>query len=340
MAARHNVLIVKAEKESGGRRSRILPVVGRDGKPLSNNILELAELVYEISQTDNAVIQEVIPSRVRQLYSGDFLETVRERFITELGIGIQEDTPFFSYFRLVVMKRPDNTYTITHRITVISTAGIANVGQGGRLFEYRSEKIHPRYREELWQEMERAAFSSLKSQEEFIRDNRAKILKSYLEVHNQFEFRPETLAPHVNALGRADHEILYEMGDYMCVLMVDSQDFLTRVYDQERERFILLYKNGRPNRKLKLYDDKGKPQSLPLKLFDGDRKKRLYWQYEEGRKRPVKSLTVVKIEPNPGAGLWRPHNDRLKLVGRDGEGVCLISRILAEWGKQYKQKIT
>jgi hypothetical protein len=54
----------------------------------------------------------------------------------------------------------------------------------------------------------------------------------------------------------------------------------------------------------------------------------------------VKSLAVLKIEPNPGAGLWRPHNDRLRLVGRDGEGVRMIFEALAEWGEMYRKAIS
>ncbi len=340
MASRHRVLIVKAEKESGGRRSKILPVRYNNGNYLSKNIKKLTDLVYDISKTDNSVIQEVIPSKVRKLYSDEFLELLKERFITELGIGIQEDTPFFSYFRLIVMKNPNDSYTITHRITVVSTAGIANVGQGGRLFEYRDEKINPKYRKDLKDELERAALSSIKSQEEFILANRKRILESYLEVHNEFSFDREILEQHSNILGRPDHEILFEMGDYMCVFLVNDQDFLTRVYDHEKEQFIPLYKSGRPNPKLKVYDEKGELQSQPVKLYKGSKMRKLFWQYEKNKKKPVKSLAVVKIEPNPGAGLWRPHNDRLKLVGRDGEGVYRIYKILSDWGKLYKEKIT
>jgi hypothetical protein len=336
MSVKHNVLIVKAEKESGGRRSLILPVVDKNGNRILGNIKELSELIYGISRTDNAVIQEVIPSKVRQLYSEEFLDLLRERFITELGIGIQEDTPFFSYFRLIVMKSPDNHYTITHSITVVSTAGIANVGQGGRLFEYRDEKINPKYSRDLREELERAAFSTLKTQEEFIKANRKRILNSYLEVHDRFSFDKEILKPQSNLLGRADHEILFEMGDYMCVLLVDSEDRLTGVYDYEKERFISLVP---PNPKLKVYDEEGELQALPVKLYEGGKKRKLFWQYPDEEKKPVKSLAVVKIEPNPGAGLWRPHNDRLKLVGRDGEGVYKICKILSEWGKLYKEKI-
>ncbi|MFH1904756.1 MAG: hypothetical protein ABIK53_04430 [bacterium] len=340
MAKKHKVLIVKAEKESGGRGSKILPVRNKEGGLNLENIKKLADLTYDLSKTDNVVIQEVIPSKVRKIYSQDSLEKIKERFITELGIGIQDDTPLFSYFRLIVMKKPSGEYAITHRITVVSTAGIANVGQGGRLFEYRNEKINEKYSKDLEEELEFAALSSLKSQEGFIKKNRRRILGSYLKAHREFSFEKEALGPHSNALGVPDWEILYEMGDYLPVFLVDDHDNLQRIYHPEKEEFISLYENGKLNSKIKVYNEKGiKIQQFPIKLFEGGIKRKLFWQLEKGKKYSVKSLTIVKIEPNPGAGLWRPHNDRLKLVGRDGEGVCQVFEILGEWGKKYKKKI-
>jgi hypothetical protein len=265
---------------------------------------------------------------------------VKERFITELGIGIQDDTPFYSYFRLIVIKRPNHEYRITHAITVVSTAGIANVGQGGRLFEYRDEKIDIKFRQELRQELEQIALSSLKSQEQYIATHRQEILDSYREVHGRFALHPDLVQPHVNLLNVPDHEIMFEMGDYMPVLLVDDQDNLVQVYDDQREQFIPVVRNGQANPKLKLYDARGNKLRPPVKLFHHGRKRRLFWQHGRGKKRRARALTVVKIECNPGAGLWRPHNDRLKLVGRDGEGVYHIFQVLGEWGQLYKQKIT
>ncbi len=340
LAARHRILIVKAEKESGGRRALILPVKDKRGSVIAENVKALAELVHEISQTDNAVIQEVIPSKVRRLYSAEFLDLVKERFITELGIGIQDDTPFYSYFRMVVVKRPDNEYRITHGITVVSTAGIANVGQGGRLFEYRDEKIDPKFRQDLRDELTQIALSSLKSQEQYIAAHREEIFDSYREVHERFVLGEDLVLPHANLLDVPDHEILFEMGDYMPVLLVDDEDHLINVYDHQHEQFVSVSLDGRPNPKLKFYDAKGNKLTPPVKLFSNGRRRKLFWQYGRGKKQRARPITVVKIECNPGAGLWRPHNDRLKTVDRDGEGVFQIFEVLGQWGKKYKQKIT
>ena len=336
------VIIVKAEKESGGRRSKILPV--RDGKIFyADKIEELVEISYDISKTDNVVIQEAIKSNVRELYTNKFLETLKERFIRELGIGIDVDAPLFSYFRVILMKRPSGEFIPTHYITVVSSAAIANVGQGGRLFEYRDEKINVKYREDLRREMERVSPSSIKAEEKYIKNNRRKIIESYLELHPEFA-KGVSFEEKVNKIGVADWNILYEMGDYIPVFLVNRNDEVVKVYDEENEVFIPLSKNVRHGGstsgmiKIKIYDDKGKVQNPPVKLFEGDKKRNLFWSYarEKKKKRKMRSLAVVKIEPNPGAGLWRPHNDRVKLAGRDGEGVYLVFSILGEWGKKYK----
>jgi hypothetical protein len=257
-----------------------------------------------------------------------------------LGIGIRDDTPLYSYFRLIVIKQPENRYRITHGITVVSTAGIANVGQGGRLFEYRDEKIDPRFRRDLREELQQIALASLRSQEQYIAAHREEILDSYREVHRQFEFDAEVLEPHANLLGVPDHEILFEMGDYMPVLLIDNQDRLERVYDHEREQFMPVMVDGRANPRLKFFDTKGRELRPPIQMFERGKRRRLYWQEGKRKKQRARSLTVVKIECNPGAGLWRPHNDRLKLVGRDGEGVYQIFEVLGAWGERYRQKIT
>jgi len=321
-----------------------------EGGFLHDNFARLVETVYDISLTDNVVVQEVIQSRVRQLYSEEFLENLSRRFIRELGIGIEPDSPLFSYFRLIVMMRPDGSYEVTHKITVLSTAGIANVGQGGRLFEYRDEKINPKYRDDLREELYFAALSTLRSQEGFIRENRRRIIDSYLQVHREFsDERERMLLPKQNALGVPDWRIIYEMGDYMPAFLVDEEDNLTRIYDREGERFIDLFTDGRPTRELEIYDEdgrvielldrKGRPTAIPLFDESGRRRNLTYRLAHEAPdvRHPVRSLTVLKIEPNPGAGLWRPHNDRLKLVGRDGEGVYKIFRILGEWAGEYKR---
>ncbi|MDY0169397.1 MAG: hypothetical protein RBS80_22830 [Thermoguttaceae bacterium] len=336
---RHPVLIIKAEKESGGRRALILPARDTAGRVLQENVEQLADAAMDISRTDNAVIQEVILSQVSRLYTPEFLEKVKERFILELGIGIREDTPLFSYFRLVVMKDPKGRCHITHRITVVSTAGVANVGQGGRLFEYRDEKIDPRYRRDLREEMEYAALASLASQEGYLRRHRRRILSGYLESHPDLR-DPAIFKPKTNRLGVPDTEILYEMGDYMPCFLADRDDVLQRVYDRENERFIPVETDGWMTAGLQILDARGRLQQPPIALLAGGRRRKLYWQYEDSGPQPVKSLVVLKIEPNPGAGLWRPHNDRLKLVGRDGEGVYRIFQILGEWGRRYKSCVT
>ncbi|MEW6354957.1 MAG: hypothetical protein AB1696_01410 [Planctomycetota bacterium] len=336
-------IIVKPEKESGGRRARILPV-RRDGRLLTENIDDLADLIQEISQTDNAAIQNVIRSRVRQLYTREFLEDMVDRF-ARIGASVLLDrnplTPLFSYFRQVLVLGK-NGYEVSHNITVISTAGIANVGQGGLLYEYTDEIINRKYREDLRREIRKAAFNSMESQRKYVKENWRMVLEEYLAIHPEYRDRVE-MRFGKDLTGFDDRDIPYEMGDYMPQFLVDESDNLVQIYDEDAELFLPLFdEQGRPT-DAEVYDSKRKPiprvgadgQPIPIPMFDegGNRIQRY-----DRKKRPISTLVCLKIEPNPGAGLWRPHNDQLP-PERKGEGVYTIFKCLGERGDIYRDKL-
>jgi hypothetical protein len=328
LANKHDTLIVKSEKESGGRSAMILPV-RRGKKVISENITTLVNHIYEVSKSDNVVIQEVLKSKVRKLYSQEFLSDMVNRFI-KLGLAIQLDrepkTPLFSYFRLIAVRGKEG-YRITHRITVVSTQGIANVGQGGLLYEYTDNIINPQYREIFREEIEKCAFKSIDSQKQYLKSHGKEILKDYLEAHPEF-------SKDVNInLELKNTDLPYEMGDYMPVFLVDNQDNLVRIYDEETGEIHELFEDGKPTR-IKLFDKKGKVLTPPYPMFDkaGNRINRYNIKGQL-----ISPLTVFKIEPNPGAGLWRPHNDQLP-AERKGEGVYLIFKSLGEIAWEHRNK--
>jgi len=135
----------------------------------------------------------------------------------------------------------------------------------------------------------------------------------------------------------------YEMGDYMPVFLVDENDNLVRIYDEDSERLIPLYdENGKPT-PVQIYDKDGKPiprvdehgNPIPIRLFD-EKGRRIPLFDAKGR--PISSLIMYKIEANPGAGLWRPHNDQLP-PHRKGEGVYIIFSRLGERASIYRRKL-
>ena len=342
LAARHETVIVKPEKESGGRKSLILPVRER-GRLISGNVEALADLVHEISLNDNVVIQEVLPSRVRQLYSAKFLDSLVERF-ARLGIPVLLDrdplTPLYSYFRQVLVLGGDG-YVASHHITVVSTQGVANVGQGGLLYEYTDDIIRPRYREDMRQQIIRAARDSMTFQTRYLEKNWRPVLESYLKIHPEFAGRARYRKIFTDLTGFPSNGIPYEMGDYMPVFLIDEHDNLCRVFDPGTERLLSLFDDrGRPTR-VKIFDEtrreiartdkNGRPLAVPL--FDARGKKRRLF---DAHKNPIPALIVYKIETNPGAGLWRPHNDRLP-PERKGEGVFTIFDCLGQRGRRYKE---
>ena len=344
IAEEFDILIVKPEKESGGRKSLILPV-REDNKLLNENIDNLADLTFEISKTDNAVIQNVLESRVRQLYTRDFLDSLVERF-ARIGVPVlldrEPETPLYSYFRLILVLGKKG-YTVSHNITVVSTKGIANVGQGGLLYEYTDSIINPKYRQNMRQQITKAAFGSMQSQRTYLQKHWKEIISEYVKIYPEFTKQIKYKNIFSDLTGFRINDIPYEMGDYMPVFLVDENDNLVRIFDTETGKLLPLYDtNGKPT-DLNVYDGAGKEipkcgkqgQVMPIPLFDKKGKKRELFD-KNGTKVP--SLIVYKIEANPGAGLWRPHNDQLP-EERKGEGVFTIFECFGERAKLYKQKL-
>ena len=343
-AEKHTRIIAKPEKEAGGRMTKVLPR-RHAGQYLEDNVDELTNVVYNISKVDNVAIQDVLPSHVRRLYSEEFLEGMVDRF-ARIGVPTLLDreprTPLYSYFRQVVALGRQG-YEITHNITVISTRGIANVGQGGILYEYTDEIINPKYREDMRREITKAALNSMHSQGRYIKKHWREILEEYLQIHPEFTGKLEMTEPGQDLTGASDADIPYEMGDYMPVFMVDENDNLISVFDEASEEVIPLFnEDGSPTHaevfhqnggSIPRVDENGAPVAIPMFDEAGSRIPRFD---REGN--PISTLMVFKIEPNPGAGLWRPHNDQLP-EERKGEGVFRIFKCLGERAEIYRDKL-
>ncbi len=340
MARSHDALIVKPEKESGGRNARMRPV-REDGRVIDDHIIELRDLTYEISKTDNVAIQEVIKSDVRRLYTREFLEGLVDRF-ARIGVPVLLDrdppTPLFSYFRQVLVRGGED-YRISHHITVVSTRGIANVGQGGLLCEYTDDIIEPRYRRDLRNALTEAARGAMQAQRRYLREHWREILDEYLAVHPEyFGSVPREIGEDLT--GFSDCDIPYEMGDFMPVWLVDANDNLVRAFDFDREELVPLFdRKGMPTdfrlftiggKPVRRFDGSGRPLSLPTSDPYG-----LPIPYVDHRGRRVRTLVCYKIEANPGAGLWRPHNDQLP-PERRGEGVRILFTALGQRAEAYK----
>ena len=335
---RYPTIIVKPEKESGGRKAKILPV-REDGEVIWDNLLELRDLIYDICKADNAVVQEVLESRVRQLYTREFLEDLVDRF-ARIGVPVLLDrepkTPLFSYFRQVLVWNGED-YEISHHITVISTRGIANVGQGGLLYEYTDDIINPKYREDMRKGITEAAYRSMEAQRRYIREHWREILEEYLDAFPEFKGRIKMEPPGEDLTGFSYMDIPYEMGDYMPVFLVDEEDRLVRIYDPDEEKLIYLFdEDGKPTG-VEIYDGEGRQVHYdePIPMFDSEGNRILLY---DAKGRLIPTLVLYKIEPNPGAGLWRPHNDQLP-PERKGEGVYIVFRCLGERAKAYRRLI-
>lgn len=344
-AETHTRIIAKPEKESGGRMAKILPV-RHAGQYLEENIDELTNVVYNISKVDNTAIQDVLQSHVRKLYSDEFLEDMVDRF-AKIGVPVllnrEPKSPLYSYFRQVVALGK-NGYEITHHITVISTRGIANVGQGGILYEYTDAIIDPKYREDMRREITKAALNSMDSQGKYIKAHWREMVEEYLQIHPEFADKLEIKEPGEDLTGFSDADIPYEMGDYMPVFLIDENDNLVKVFDSASEEVLPLFNEDGSVTDVEVFDENGNSiprigengMPIPIPMFDGNGNRIARFDRDGNA---ISTLLVFKIEPNPGAGLWRPHNDQLP-EERKGEGVFKIFKCLGERAQIYRDRLS
>ncbi len=338
LAKRHDTLILKPEKESGGRKI-LLRKMKREGEINQEVLGEMTEAAYQVSLTDNVVIQEVLPSCVRRLYDPEFLEMLIDRFARiNIPVFLRREplTPLYSYFRIVAVEG-EKGLEFSHYMTVISTQGVANVGQGGLLFEYTDEIIHPRYRAELKRQLHDAAYNSWKGQKKYLQKNWRYAVEEYLKLYPEFRKKLPRYEELAQCGDFVPDDIPYEMGDYMPVFLINEEDRLCAVYDfKSQQRIPLLTPTGR-RRNVEVYDASGQPvawdeNNLPEYYSAEGERIGLY----NGHGEEIPPFVVYKIEPNPGAGLWRPHNDQLP-PERKGEGVIKVFDCLAQRARRCKE---
>ena len=170
---KHPKIIIKTSTESGGRGTIIARIRDEKGNVTNENIrgIDGSVEVYgfkdavdfilkEILPKDDAVVQEFIESRPREILTEKALREVIKRF-ESVGIRVRENTPLYWSFRNYVTQVPGGEPQIVGWIMLIHVKGIANYGQGGQLFLLEREMFKPEYRY-LIDEMERVSKATMK----------------------------------------------------------------------------------------------------------------------------------------------------------------------------------
>jgi hypothetical protein len=222
-------IIEKPEKESGGRGSEVLPILSRtsrdegtiklygsrktdpedigkeiretlDGSSPAHgpegmrNLQHLASLIYQTSKKDNVVVQGLVHSHVRMLYTRSFLENIvarRARRGQSTSLNLDPQTRLFGYFRYILSRGTDeefrNPESTSHRICVISGEAIGNAARPGSTLDvYRDEVVNPEFREPLRRALDAAFYESSAARRRYLRAHWPRVLREYLVVNQRF----------------------------------------------------------------------------------------------------------------------------------------------------------
>ena len=222
-------IIEKPEKESGGRGSEVLPILSRtsrdqgviklygskkataeeiqdeirealEGRLRADapeglcNLLHLAGLIYETSKKENVVVQGLVRSHVRLLYTRAFLENIvatRARRGQSTSLDFDPQTRLFGYFRYILSRGTDEAFqnprSTAQSICVTSGEAIGNAARpGSTLAVYRDEIVNPEFREPLRRALDTAFYESMAARRRYLRAHWPRILREYLVVNQRF----------------------------------------------------------------------------------------------------------------------------------------------------------
>jgi len=225
-------VIEKPEKESGGRGSEVLPVLSRTGREAGvaklygstkaraedirqeilaalegkrpadategmRNLQHLANVIYETSKKDNVVVQGLVHSHIRMLYTHGFLENVvvrRARRGQSTCLDLDPQTRLFGYFRYILSRGTEeefrNPESSSHKICVISGEAIGNAARPGSTLDvYRDEIVNPEFREPLRRAMDTAFYEGMAARRRYLRAHWPAVLREYLAVNQRFGTR-------------------------------------------------------------------------------------------------------------------------------------------------------
>ena len=170
---RHPKVIIKTSTESGGRGTITALLRKPDGSLNREDLIdEFGEVAFhsfdyavdfilkEILPRDDAVVQEFIESRPRDILTEEALKIIEQRF-KSLGITIGDTTPLYWNFRNYVTQLPYGEPKIVGWIMLVHVKTIANYGRGGQLFLFERNMLKPEYHY-IFDEMERISKATMK----------------------------------------------------------------------------------------------------------------------------------------------------------------------------------
>jgi len=282
-------VLIKGAAESGARNLKVFEMQDDHGRVAPDAIRQAAEFVYDVSRSQNVVIQAAVLTSPEFWASDDLMRSFVDRQILEWNMPVNRDTyprsQIYCSLRVVVCSSgPNEPYQTAFPIILMSLQVATNVGRGGTLEPLRDELVQERFRNKLRPKLEEQAPK--------VMDAMARFARKYARTYREERGRE---------IGEDLRGVSYGWPPYLML------DYLATPVFKRRGRLVDIEAE---------YDADGKRIGSKVILQD-----------EQGRfEGEIVDWKFIHLEPNVGVGLWdrytlrEEENERLK-AKREGREI-------------------
>lgn len=282
-ASEHGVALIKGAAESGARNLKVFEVQDEAARVDEAALLAAARFVFEVSKSQNVVIQGAVLTSPELWASPELMESFIDRQILDWNRPVRREafprSAIYGSLRIVASSpHPDQPYDTAFPIGLVSLQVATNVGRGGTLEPLRPEFIQERYRKRILEGLHAEGPKVMKA------------VNEYVAKHG-----PEWERRTGMSVGEDLRGVSYGWANYL------MSDYLLTPVFKRRGRLVEI----RPE-----YDDTGRRiGSVPIMQDEGGR--------FEGE---IVDWRFIHLEPNVGIGLWDRYNLREEFYeARDAE---------------------
>jgi hypothetical protein len=266
-AEEHPIILIKGAAESGARNLKVFEMQDAHGRVDAETVRQAAEFVYDVSRSQNVVIQAAVLTSPEFWASDELMRSFVDRQILEWNMPVNRDTyprsQIYCSLRIIVCSsEPEEPYRTAFPIILMSLQVATNVGRGGTLEPLRDELVQERFRGQLRPKLEQQAPK--------VMDAMARFSKKYAKTYREERGRE---------VGEDLRGVSYGWPPYLML------DYLATPVFKRRGRLVDIEPE---------YDENGRRIGSKVILQD-----------EQGRfEGEIVDWKFIHLEPNVGVGLW------------------------------------